>query len=38
MQLVELSADVVQEVKAQDDPDLLVLETDNVLYHDEGFK
>ncbi len=28
----------VQKVKAQDDPDLVVLETDNVLFKDPGFR
>lgn len=32
------SAAAMQEVKSQDDPDLLVLETDNVLVNDEGFR
>ena len=29
---------MLQEVKAQKDPELLVLETDNVLFKDEGFR
>ena len=32
------SVAAVQEVKRQTDPDLLVLETDNVLFKDDGFR
>ena len=35
---VVLIGNVVQEVKDQHDPELLVLETDNVLFKDDGFR
>ena len=36
--LTLLTLEHLQEVKRQTDPDLLVLETDNVLFKDEGFR